>query len=266
VESPSPSGSDLRRAWEIVRAARRIVVLAGAGISTDSGIPDFRGPQGVWTKDPSAERRATIDVYLRDPDARRAVWQSRLRSPVWSAEPNPGHLALVELERRGVLELLVTQNIDGLHLLAGHDPSRVVEIHGSMRETVCMRCRDRRPTPEVLDRVSAGEEDPLCIQPTADGVCGGVLKTTTISFGEDLVVQDLSRAERAAISCDLMLAVGSTLSVYPAAGLVPVAKRSGARLVIANADPTDYDPVADVVVRTPLSEALPAIVGESAPD
>jgi NAD-dependent deacetylase len=265
VDGSGTSVEALYRAWEITSAAERIVVLVGAGISTDSGIPDFRGPQGVWTRDPSAEKKATIGVYMADPEVRAGAWQSRLGSPVWEAEPNSGHLALVELERRGVLELLVTQNIDGLHLLAGHSPDRVVEIHGNMRETICMRCGNRTPTSEVLERVATGESDPECLASAGGHPCAGILKTATISFGQDLVVEDLIKAERAAANCDLMLAVGSTLSVYPAAALVPVAKRQGAAVVIVNADPTGYDSVADVVVRTPIGVSLPAIVSVSPP-
>jgi NAD-dependent deacetylase len=265
MDPPGTSVEALFRAWEIVAAANRVVVLVGAGISTDSGIPDFRGPQGVWTKDPSAERRATIGAYLSDREVREAAWRSRLESPVWRARPNAGHLALVELERRGVLELLVTQNIDGLHLLAGHDPQLVVEIHGNMRETLCMSCGDRQPTTDVLARVEAGVGDPRCTSVESGSECGGILKTATISFGQDLVPEDLYRAERAARSCEVLLAVGSSLSVYPAAALVPAAKKSGAAVVIVNAEPTGYDPVADAVVRAPLGEALPAIVAESGP-
>jgi NAD-dependent deacetylase len=265
VDGSGTSVEALYGAWEITARAERIVVLVGAGISTDSGIPDFRGPQGVWTRDPSAEKKANIGAYMADPEVREAAWQSRLGSPVWEAQPNAGHLALLELERRGVLELLVTQNIDGLHLLAGHSPERVVEIHGNMRETVCMRCGHRIPTSEILERVASGEGDPSCLALAGDRSCGGILKTATISFGQDLVVEDLMKAERAAANCDLMLAVGSTLSVYPAAALVPVAKRQGAAVVIVNAEPTGYDPVADVVVRTPLGISLPAIVSVSPP-
>jgi NAD-dependent deacetylase len=196
---------------------------------------------------------------------RERAWQSRLRSPAWDAVPNRGHLALVELERRGVLELLVTQNIDGLHLLAGHHPDKVVEIHGTMRFVVCLRCGNRLPTQQVLERVTAGESDPACRSATSGGECGGILKSDTISFGQDLVVDDLLRAELAAMTCDLMLAVGSTLSVYPAAGLVPAAKQRGAGVVIVNGEPTGYDRVADVVVRSPISDALPQLVGESRP-
>lgn len=262
---PSDAASVVR-AWEIVSAARRVVVLVGAGISTDSGIPDFRGPNGVWTKDPSAEKLATFDNYVNDPDVRIRAWQNRLRSPTWDAVPNPGHLALVELERRGILELLVTQNIDGLNLLAGHDPAKVIEIHGTMRRIVCLRCGNRLPIGEVLDRVIAGEADPACESVTALGACGGILKSDTISFGQDLVAADLHRAERAAGICDLMLAVGSSLSVYPAAALVPSARRNGASVVIVNGEPTGYDVLADVVVRMPISESLPLITAGSPPD
>jgi NAD-dependent deacetylase len=244
-----------QEAGEVVAGAARIVVLTGAGISTDSGIPDFRGPQGVWTKDPSAMRSSNIADYVADPEVRRRVWQARLASPAWTAEPNPGHLALVELERQGRLHALVTQNIDGLHQRAGHDPSLVVELHGTMREVMCLACGDRGPMEPVLDRLRAGEDDPDCL------VCGGLLKSATISFGQSLVAEDLLRAERAATACDLLLAVGSTLTVSPACDLVGVAASAGARVVIVNAQPTPYDDVADAVVREPISEALPALVG-----
>jgi NAD-dependent deacetylase len=245
-----------------VADSRDIVVLTGAGISTDSGIPDFRGPQGVFTKNPEAEKLATLQVYMADPEVRRRAWRNRLESPTWQAQPNAGHLALVTLERRGVLHALVTQNVDGLHLDAGNDPGRVIEIHGTMRDVQCMSCGLRLPMSVVLDRVRAGEDDPACEASTTGGPCGGILKSATISFGQNLVVDDLERADRAARACDLMLAIGSTLSVYPAAGLVPLAHAAGARIVIVNAEPTEYDPIADVVVRAPISEVLPAIVAE----
>jgi len=253
-----PSIDEARR---VVAASTRVVVLTGAGISTDSGIPDFRGPNGVWTKDPSAEKMATLEAYLADPEVRRRAWRNRLDSPTWQAEPNAGHRALVALERRGVLHTLVTQNIDGLHQRAGSDPDRVVEIHGTMREVLCMSCGARTPMPDVLERVQAGEEDPPCTAALGSGRCGGILKSATISFGQNLVADDLVRADQAARTCDLVLAVGSTLSVYPAAGLVPRAHLSGARIVIVNAEPTGYDDIADVVVRGPISVVLPAIIG-----
>jgi NAD-dependent deacetylase len=241
------------RAW--IDEAARVVALTGAGISTDSGIPDFRGPQGVWTRNPGAEKMATIQHYVADPEVRRRAWQMRREHPAWRAEPNPGHLALVHLERRGKLDTLITQNVDGLHLKAGTSPHRLVEIHGTMRDVVCLTCGDRGPIETAMARVEAGEEDPACRS------CGGILKTATISFGQSLVDHDLERARDAALACDLMLAVGSTLSVYPIAGVVPVAKRAGARLVIVNGGPTEMDTMADAVLRGPISAILPRIVG-----
>ena len=259
-ETP-PMDQSMERARQVVAQSTRVVVLTGAGISTDSGIPDFRGPNGVWTKDPAAEKMATLQTYMSEPDVRRRAWRNRLESPTWEAKPNAGHRALVDLERRGVLHTLVTQNIDGLHHAAGSDPDRVVEIHGTMRAVMCMSCGLRSPMPDVLERVRAGDEDPECTETAAGTPCGGILKSATISFGQDLVVEDLMRAEQAARACDLLLAIGSTLSVYPAAGLVPSAHLAGANVVIVNADPTEYDSIADVVVRGPISLVLPTIVG-----
>lgn len=253
VVEPIPDEMKEIRDW--ILGAERVVVLTGAGISTDSGIPDFRGPNGVWTKDPEAEAKSDISYYLSDPELRRKAWKRRVERPVTAAKPNPGHQALRALERRGQLHLLITQNVDGLHLAAGHDPSLVVEIHGSSREVMCMSCDDRAPIEKALDRVRAGEEDPPCRN------CGGILKPAIISFGQSLVADDLIRAELAARSCDLLLAVGSTLGVYPAAAVVPIAKRSGARVVILNAEPTDLDHIADAVIRGQISELLPVLVG-----
>lgn len=241
------------RGW--VEEAERIVALTGAGISTDSGIPDYRGPQGAWTKNPAAEKMATLDHYLNDPEVRRLSWRNRLSSPIWDAKPNDGHMALVELERQGKLRALITQNVDGLHLLAGHDASKVVEVHGSVREVVCWDCGETAPMERALARVRAGDDDPACRS------CGGVLKSTTISFGQNLVAEDLERAEQAALDCDLLLAVGSTLTVYPAAGVVPIAKRNGARLVIVNQGETAFDSAADARLEGPISEILPRLVG-----
>ncbi len=254
----SPEG--LERARRLLARSERTVVLTGAGISTDSGIADFRGPNGLWTKDPTAEKMATLQTYMTDPDVRRRAWRNRVESRAWEAEPNAGHRALVALERRGVLHTLVTQNVDGLHQAAGNDPERVVEIHGTMREVVCMSCGTRTAMSDVLERVRAGEEDPSCTADRGPTLCNGILKSATISFGQNLVPDDLVRAEEAARACDLMLAVGSTLSVYPAAGLVPAAHLSGAPVVIVNADPTEYDSIADVVVRGPISLVLPALL------
>ena len=242
------------RARRLVAVAEAVAALTGAGISTDSGIPDFRGPNGVWTKNPEAEKTATLQHYLADPEVRKRAWRNRLDSRAWTAEPNAGHRALVDLERQGRLHTLITQNIDGLHQAAGSDVDRVVEVHGTIREVGCLTCGERAPMQRALDRVRAGEEDPAC------RTCGGILKSATISFGQSLVVDDLGRAERAARECDLLLAVGSTLAVYPICDVVPVAKRFGAAVVIVNAEPTQFDDLADVVVRGSISHVLPEII------
>ena len=245
-----------------VDAATAIVALTGAGISTESGIPDFRGPQGVWTRDPKAERLSNIHEYMTDPDVRRMSWQGRVNHPAWQARPNAGHRALVALERRGKLRAVVTQNIDGLHQTAGHDTARIIEVHGTMRDVVCMACGWRGPAGPVLDRVRAGEADPPCVS------CGGILKSATISFGQALVPQVIDAAFQAAQQADLLLAVGTSLQVYPVAGLVPLAKSAGARVVIVNAEPTQFDSVADAVIHAPIGDVLPQICAgrDPAPD
>ncbi len=245
----------LARAAALVASAQRIVVLTGAGISTDSGIPDFRGPNGVWTKNPAAEKSATIQNYVADPAVRKAAWQNRLHSPNWSAQPNLGHRALAALGQTGRLHTLITQNVDGLHQAAGSDPGSIVEIHGTVREVMCLSCDERAPMQRALARVEAGEDDPACRS------CGGILKSATISFGQSLVMDDLARAEHAARQCDLMLAVGTTLSVYPIADVVPVARRNGASVIIVNGEPTAMDSLADVLVRGSIADVLPIIVG-----
>ena len=250
---------EIERARRLLEPARRVVVLTGAGISTDSGIPDFRGPQGVWTRDPAAEKAAHISHYLSDPAVRARAWRSRADSPAFAAEPNAGHRALVDLERSGRLHTLVTQNVDGLHLLAGSDPEKVVEVHGTLREVMCLDCGDRAPMQVAIDRVKAGEADPPCRR------CGGILKSATISFGQNLVPEDLARAMAAARAADLVLARGTTLSVYPAADVVPLAVAHGAPVVIVNAEPTAMDDLADVVVRGSISEVLPAMVAGLSP-
>jgi NAD-dependent deacetylase len=243
-------------ARRLVSSSTRVVALTGAGISTESGIPDFRGPNGVWTRDPKAERMSNIHDYMSDPGVRKLSWQARLNSPAWQAQPNDGHRALVALERAGKLHAVVTQNIDGLHQRSGHSPAAVIEVHGTMWEVTCMSCGWRGPMPPVLDRVRSGEDDPACDR------CGGILKSATISFGQPLVPQVIERAMRAAAQSDLLLAIGSSLQVYPAAGIVPLAKEAGARLVIVNAQPTPFDDLADVVLRDPIGRVLPAICAD----
>jgi NAD-dependent deacetylase len=236
-------------------AARRVVVLTGAGISTDSGIPDFRGPRGVWTRDPEAEKLSTLSWYVADPAVRRRAWQERLHHPAWTARPNAGHAALVGLERQGRLRALLTQNIDGLHQAAGSDPALVVELHGTVHEVVCLSCGDRTPMRSVLDRVEDGEADPACPR------CGGILKSATISFGQALDAAVVDAAVAAAEDCDVFVAVGTSLTVHPAAGLVDLAASHGARVVVVNAEPTPYDGTADLVVREPIGTALPRLLG-----
>jgi NAD-dependent deacetylase len=239
------------RQW--VDQSTRVVVLTGAGISTESGIPDFRGPQGVWTKDPKAEKLSNIHYYMADPDVRRLAWQGRLEHPAWTAIPNAGHRALVELERRGKLHALVTQNIDGLHQRAGNSADCVVEVHGTVHDVVCMQCSWRGPMKDALDRVQAGDADPACRE------CGGILKSATISFGQALVPEVIDRAMQAATRADLFIAVGTSLQVYPVAGMVPLASNAGARIVIVNAQPTPFDDIADAVISRAIGEVLPLI-------
>lgn len=237
-----------------IRDASRVVVLTGAGISTESGIPDFRGPQGLWTRNPEAEKMATIQYYMSDPDIRKRAWAMRLDHEAWRAEPNAGHVALAELERKDRLHTLVTQNVDGLHQAAGSSADRIIEIHGTMREVVCMSCGERAPMERALDRVRAGEEDPPC------RTCSGILKSATISFGQNLVPEDLERSFAAAAGADLFLAIGTSLVVYPVADLPRVALEAGARLVILNAEDTPYDRLASVVIRDRIGEVLPKLV------
>ncbi|MDQ3403312.1 MAG: Sir2 family NAD-dependent protein deacetylase [Actinomycetota bacterium] len=243
------------RARELAVQARRIVVLSGAGISTDSGIPDFRGPNGLWTREPGAERLSSFQAYVDDPAVRRLAWQARQAHPAWDAVPNAGHRALVDMERAGRLDTILTQNIDRLHQRAGSSPGRVVELHGAIFDTVCLSCGDLRPMREALDRVALGETDPECL------LCAGILKSATISFGQSLDRAIIERARAAATSADLLLVVGSSLSVQPAAGLVGLAARAGVNVVVCNGSTTPYDGLATVVIREPLSDVLPALSG-----
>ena len=237
-----------------LREARSVAILTGAGISTESGIPDFRGPEGVWTKNPAAERTATIQHYVADRDHRVRSWANRAESPMHNAEPNAGHYALTALEGKGKLDTLVTQNIDGLHHAAGTPAERIIEIHGTVREYACLACGDRGPIEVILERVRNGDEDPHCEH------CGGLIKSATISFGQALIAEDLERSQLAAATCDLFLAIGTSLTVYPVAALPEIALQGGARLVILNAQETPYDPAAAAILRGGIGEVLPRIV------
>ncbi len=242
--------ADLTTIASWIGASGHTVALTGAGISTESGIPDFRGPQGVWTTNPKAEKLSHISHYMADPEVRELAWITRLEHPAWTAAPNSGHVALAELERKGKLHALVTQNIDGLHQKAGNSDGVTIEVHGSMREVVCMSCGDRAPMERALQRVRNGESDPPCRS------CGGILKSATISFGQSLDPADLARAQEEAASCECFLAIGTSLGVYPAAFLPRLALEAGARLLILNAEPTPYDEVADAVVRGSIGATL----------
>jgi NAD-dependent deacetylase len=234
------------------RGVERVAVLTGAGISTDSGIPDFRGPNGLWTRNPAAERLSTYRAYLADPAVRRRSWQARLDHPAWSAEPNAAHLALARLGE-AIDTVVITQNIDELHQRAGTPAERVLELHGTMFGAMCVGCGDRTAMAQALDRVRGGEDDPACRE------CGGVLKSATVMFGQPLDRAVLGRAVRAAADCDLMLAIGSTLTVEPAASLCGIAADNGAALVIVNRDPTPYDELATEVISEPIGTSVPRI-------
>lgn len=247
-------GFQTARDW--VAGAERIVCLTGAGISTASGIPDFRGPNGLWTRNPGAERASHIRTYVTDEDARRASWRAaadRVANP--DIQPNIGHRALVHLEREGRLIGLGTQNVDGLHLAAGHSADLVHELHGTWRFTRCLDCGDRLPSADTVRRVWDGDDDPRCLK------CGGILKRDVVLFGEPLDPTVIDTALRISEQCDVFLAIGSTLGVTPAAYMADRARAAGARVVILNGSPTDRDHLASALVRGDISELLPPLVG-----
>jgi len=230
---------------------RSIMVFTGAGISTESGIPDFRGPQGVWTTvDPD---EFTLDRYLRYPETRRRSWQMRMNAGSLDAEPNPAHRAVVDLWRTGRMIGCVTQNIDGLHQKAGLPDEAVAELHGNAQTTVCLECGDERPTAHVLRRVEAGEDDPPCL------LCGGILKTAVVYFGEMLPAQPWDFAFDLAERADAVVSIGSTLSVVPACYIPLHVARRGHPFVILNIGPTDLDHLATARISAPAGLALPEL-------
>ncbi|GGT03548.1 NAD-dependent protein deacetylase 2 [Streptomyces kurssanovii] len=231
-----------------------VAILSGAGISTDSGIPDYRGPNGLWRRDPEAQKLVTYEYYMADPEIRRRSWQMRRENRTLKAEPNAAHRAVVALERSGVPVRVITQNVDGLHQLAGLPARKVFELHGSARSFVCTGCHARGPMEDALARVEAGEDDPPCRE------CGGILKSATVMFGQRLDPVVLGQAVAVTKACQVFVAVGSSLQVQPAAGLAGVAAEHGARLIVVNAEPTPYDEMADEVVREPIGTALPALL------
>ncbi|MFF5183295.1 NAD-dependent deacetylase [Streptomyces sp. NPDC000345] len=231
-----------------------VAILSGAGISTDSGIPDYRGPNGLWRRDPEAEKLVTYDHYMGDPEIRRRSWRMRRQNQALDAEPNAAHLAVAELERSGTAVRVITQNVDGLHQLAGVPGRKVLELHGTARSVVCTKCHARGPMDDALARLDAGEEDPPCLE------CGGILKPATVMFGERLDPVVLGEALAITKACTVFVAVGTSLQVQPAAGLAGVAADHGARLIVVNAEPTPYDDLADEVLREPIGTALPRLL------
>jgi NAD-dependent deacetylase len=235
-----------------------VAILTGAGISTDSGIPDYRGPGGLWRRDPGAEKLVTYGCYMADPEIRRRSWQMRRETLAARPAPNAAHRAIADLERSGVPVRVITQNVDGLHQLAGMPGRKVLELHGTAGSVLCTGCQAQTATRDAITRIEAGEPDPRCLD------CGGILKTATVMFGEELDPAVLDKAAAIARACQVMFAVGTSLQVYPAAGLVAIAAAGGARLVIVNAEPTPYDDQADQVVREPIGTALPRLLRELA--
>lgn len=248
----------LTAARDLVAAASRIVVLTGAGISTSAGIPDYRGPDGVWTKNPGAERRSHIDTWISDPEARRAGWQRRLNTSWESVLPTAAHDALTTFATSGRLSLVVTQNIDGLHQRSGLGRDKLIEIHGTVLDSICLRCETVAPISATLDRVAHGDLDPHCEVSHPD-LCGGILKAATISFGQSLRLGDIERSQEATIDADLFVAIGTTLSVFPVAGLVPLAANRDIPVVIVNGSPTEMDHLATVVVGGDIDDVVPQL-------
>ena len=242
------------RAAQLIAQSHRILAVTGAGLSTASGIPDFRGPQGRWTQDPDAEKVSTLSYYLHDEDVRRKAWRIRATSPALTAEPNAAHRALVDLERAGKLAGVVTQNTDGLHLAAGSDPGRVHEIHGNARTWRCEDCGASGPLSDMVERINAGDDDPRCPD------CEGITRATVILFEEMLEPDVLNASVALAEEADLVIAIGTTLTVHPVAGLVPYAFGHSAKVVIVNNQETPYDYLAEAILRDPIEDIVPRLV------
>ena len=244
---------DVETAREWVGEAARIVGFTGAGISTESGVPDFRSPNGVW----ATNRIVDFQSFLSSEEDRIEYWRQKVAAwpAMREARPNAGHLAFVQMHRSGKLVALVTQNIERLHQRAGLPPEMVLELHGTTTEAVCLECGDRITSDEACERVLGGERAPRCKR------CGGLLKPATISFGQSMPWDVMQQAQVAAENCDLLLAVGSSLVVEPAASIPRMAKSAGARLVIVNRESTPLDPIADAVLRGEIGTILPALVG-----
>jgi NAD-dependent deacetylase len=240
-------------AIQLIARSSRIVGFTGAGISTESGIPDFRSPNGIW----ATNRMIDYGEFINSRAGRIEYWRQKVL--MWpemrDAQPNAGHRAFVELERRDRLRAMITQNIDGLHQRAGNRSDLVIELHGTTAEAVCLTCGDRIPMDEAVKRVEEGDPAPECDH------CGGLLKPATISFGQAMPAREMQLAAEAAKDCDVFLAAGSSLVVYPAAALPELAKRYGAALIIINRTPTPMDAIADLVINDEIGKTLPKLIG-----
>ena len=243
-------------ARDLIASSCATVILTGAGISTAAGIPDYRGPDGVWTKNPGAERNSHIDTWMSNPAARRAGWERRLNTDWAGLRPTAAHAAITSYATSGRLSLVVTQNVDGLHQRSGLAEERLIEIHGTVHRSVCLDCGEQGPIEAVLDRVRSGDIDPHC----EHAGCHGLLKAATVSFGQSLNADDLSRAQEMTRHCDLFLAIGSTLSVFPIAGLVPIAAQAGVPVIIVNGSPTEMDDYATLRIDGDINIAVPQIL------
>jgi NAD-dependent deacetylase len=239
---------DIAELTDLLRKARRAVIFTGAGISTESGIPDFRSPGGIWTKMMPVQ----FQDYVADPAARRISWERRFEmEETWNrVQPNAGHFAVAELVKRGIVAAVITQNIDNLHQAAGVPDTQVIELHGNTRHAKCLTCGARAEIADIRAHFDSHGEPPDC------KLCGGIIKTATISFGQAMPESEMARAEEASLATDLFLAVGSSLVVYPAAAFPLVAKRAGATYVILNREQTEQDPYADLVLHREIGPTL----------
>jgi NAD-dependent deacetylase len=247
-----PDGRDAAELAALLRASRRAVVFTGAGISTESGIPDFRSPGGIWTK----MMPINFEEFVASPEARRESWRRRFdMEGTWNAvKPNAGHDAVADLVRRGKVSHVITQNIDNLHQDSGVPAEKVIELHGNTRYAKCLSCGARMEIADIRAHFEKHGEPPNCT------FCNGIVKTATISFGQTMPENEMERATRATLSCDLMLVMGSSLVVYPAAGFPLLAKRNGARLAIVNREPTEQDAFADLVLNTQIGPTMTAVL------
>jgi len=238
---------------EMVLESKRLVVFTGAGVSTESGISDFRSPGGIWDRFDAGE--LNYQTFMASEGGREKYWQfSRALWPeIASAQPNPGHIAIAELHNMGKLDYVITQNIDNLHQRAGVPEEKVIELHGTMKWVLCLECGQRYPREQIQARLDDGTKVPRCDS------CGGIMKPATVSFGQSMPEQETRQAEAAASACDLFLSVGSSLVVYPAAQMPLIARGNGARLVIINLTPTPHDRHADIVINEKTGPVLSAI-------